>query len=205
MNWRAFFLRAMARPSPSSGFRPPSFTFWLVNAVILVALNFVIVRPIRDAIASGDDALAERRLTLARYESVVAQAGAIEVFAKQVADGNARGELIPGENDGIIAANLQARLKAAADDAKVTIHSLQMLPSKTVHGATLLGARLEVVGPLAAVHALARNLEGAPPLLVVSDADLRSQILFWGAASDKELEIEAHFDVFGASALRPVQ
>jgi hypothetical protein len=194
-----------ARPSNSGGFHPPSLKFWAVNALILAALYLLLLQPVRDAIASGEEALAERRSTLARYESVVAQAGAIEAYAREVAAGNARGEFIPGDNDGIVAANLQARLKAAAEDAGVSVRSLQMLPSKNVQGATLLGARLQVVGPLAAVHTLARNLEGAGPLLFVLDADLRNQSLFWSAAAGKETEIEAQFDVFGAATPRAAQ
>jgi general secretion pathway protein M len=205
MNWRAFFRQTAGRSSASAGFRPAGLKFWAVNAAILAALYLLIVQPLRDAIAAGDGAMEERRMTLARYESVVAQAGAIDAYAKQVAVGNARGEFIPGENEGIVAANLQARLKAAADDAKVAVRSLQMLPSRNVEGAPLLGARLQVTGSLAAVHALARNLEGSAPLLFISDADLRSQTLFWGATSDKDPEIEAQFDVLGAAAPRQAQ
>lgn len=205
MKGRAFFGSSAPRPSEPGRFRLPSLKFWAVNALILAGLYLLVLQPIRDAIASGDEGLADRRSTLARYESVVAQADAIEAYAKEVAAGNARGEFIPGENDGIVAANLQARLKAAADDAKVSVRSLQMLPSKNVQGATLVGARLEVVGPLATVHALARNLEGDAPFLFVTDADLRSQSLFWGAVADKEPEIEAQFDVFGAAAPKTSQ
>jgi hypothetical protein len=175
----------------------------LVNGLILVALYLGIIQPIRDVVASGTDSLVEQRMTLARYESVAAQADAIEAYAKQTAASNARGEFIPGDNDGIVAANLQARLKVAADEAIVAVRSLQMLPSKSVQGATMVGARLEVTGSLAAVHALARNLEGGPPLLIITDGDLRSQNLFWGAAADREPQIEAHFDVFGVAAPRP--
>ncbi len=200
MNWRALLRRSATRPPSATGPHLPGAPFWAVNALILAALYFMVAQPLRDAIAAGDDLLSERRATLARYEAVVAQASAIQAYAKQVAAGNAHGEFIPGENDGIVAANLQARLKAAADDAKVAVRSLQMLPSKTIQGASLLGARLEVTGSLAAVHALARNLEGDAPLLFISDADLRSQSMFWGAATDKEPEIEAQFDVLGCRA-----
>jgi hypothetical protein len=205
MNWRALFRRTATRLSSPNGFRWPSFQFWAANVLIVVAFFMLIVQPLHDLVAAGDNALAERRAALARYESLAAQAGAIESYAKQVAAGNARGEFIPGENDGIVAANLQARLKAAADDANVAVRSLQMLPSKNIQDATLLGARLEVTGSNAAVHALARNLEGDAPLLLISDVDLRSQIPLWGAATDKEPEIEAHFDVLGAAAPRPTQ
>lgn len=203
MNWRALFLHTEARPPGAVGFRSPSLKFWAVNALILAASYLLVFQPIRDAIAAGDDALAEQRLTLGRYESVAAQASAIESYAKQVATGNERGEFIAGENEGIVAANLQARLKTVAEDAKVAVRSLQMLPSKSVQGASLVGARLEVAGSLPAVHTLARNLESDAPLLIISDANLRTQTLFWGAAVDKEPEIEAIFDVFGAAAPRP--
>jgi hypothetical protein len=205
MNWRALLRRPAARSLAGAGVHAPGAAFWAVNALILAALYFLVVQPLRDAVAAGEDSLSERRATLARYETVVAQASAIEAYAKKVAAGNTHGEFIPGENDGIVAANLQARLKAAADDAKVAVRSLQMLPSKTIQGAPLLGARLEVTGSLAAIHALARNLEGDAPLLFISDADLRSQTLFWGGASDKEPEIEAQFDVLGAAAPGPAQ
>lgn len=203
MNWRSFF--KTGAPSPdAAGFRLPGLRFLAINVLALLALYGLIVQPLRDAMTSGEDSLAERRTTAARYEAIVAQTDAIRAYAKQVAAGNARGEFIPGENEGIVAANLQARLKAAAEQANVSVRSLQMLPSRNVQDVTLLGARLEVAGPLPAIHALARNLEGDAPLLLISDANLRSQLLF-GAAADRDLEIEAQFDVLGAAAPRPAQ
>jgi general secretion pathway protein M len=201
MNWRGLFDKG-PRAASQLRLRGPSAMFWAVNIALLAAIYLVILQPLRDAVAAGEDALADRRATLARYEAVVGQAAAIDDYAKQVAASNARGEFIPGENDGIVAANLQARLKAAADDAKIAVRSLQMLPSKTSQGVALVGARLEVTGSVAAVHALARSIESGTPLLFVTDADLRSQSLFWGGASDKEAEIEAQFDVFGVAAPR---
>jgi hypothetical protein len=129
---------------------------------------------------------------------VTAQATAIADYAKRVTQDNELGEFLAGDNDGLVAANLQARLKAAADEAKVNVRSLQMLPSKTMDGATLTGARLDVTGPLPAIHALARALEGPIPLLLVTDASLRRENSVWGSQEEKEL-IAAQFDVFGAA------
>jgi hypothetical protein len=199
MNWRALFAKGPFLPGPVR-LRGPSPAFWAVNLALIAAIYSLVVQPLRDAVAAGEDALEDRRATLARYEAVVGQAAAIDDYAKQVAAGNARGEFIPGETDGIVAANLQARLKTAAEEAKVNVRSLQMLPSKTSQSVVLVGARLEVTGSLAAIHALARTIEGGAPLLFIADADLRSQTLFWGGSSDKEAEIEAQFDVFGAAA-----
>jgi hypothetical protein len=172
--------------------------FLAVNAVILLVLYFGLVEPIRVLLAEGEAGLAERRETLARYQAVTAQATAIADYAKRVTQDNELGEFLAGDNDGLVAANLQARLKAAADEAKVNVRSLQMLPSKTLDSATLTGARLDVTGPLPAIHALARALEGPIPLLLVTDASLRRENSVWGSQEEKEL-IAAQFDVFGAA------
>lgn len=187
-------------PSGQYRLRGPSATFWAVNIALVAALYFMVVEPLRDAVVAGDEGLSERRATLARYEAVVGQAAAIDDYARRVAAGNANGEFIAGDNDGIVAANLQARLKAAADESKVTVRSLQMLPSKSNQDVALVGARLEVAGSLPAIHALARTIEGEAPLLFIADATLRSQATFWGNSGDKDAEIEAQFDVFGAAA-----
>jgi hypothetical protein len=73
-----------------------------------------------------------------------------------------------------------------------------MLPSKTMDGATLTGARLDVTGPLPAIHALARALEAPVPLLLITDASLRRENSVWGSQDDKD-QIAAQFDVFGAA------
>ncbi len=198
MNWRAL----LARPSAADAPPRPEIRFWLVNGLILVALYLLVVQPIRAALANGEDALAERRATLARYASVAAQAQRIESFAKGVAARNDGGQFIAGDNDGLVAANLQTRLKSAADGAKVEVRSLQALPSKTAQGSTLVGARLEVTGTIEAVRALVRDLEGGRPLLMIGDADLRSQTNIWGAPEGKEPQLEAAIDVFGAAAPR---
>ncbi|MCI4677157.1 general secretion pathway protein GspM [Rhodoblastus acidophilus] len=200
MNWRALM---STRPSAAGALRPPALKFWLANGLILAALYLLVVQPIRAAIARGEEALTERRATLARYEAVAAQAARIENYAKSVAAGNDRGQFIAGDNDGIVAANLQTRLKAAADGAKVSVRSLQALPSKTLRGSTLFGARLEVGGTIGSVRALVRDLEGGQPVLVIGGADLRGQTSVWGAPEGKEPEIEAAFDVFGAPAPHP--
>lgn len=179
--------------------------FVAVNLSILLALYLLVVEPARRLVADGAEMIAQRRATLARYEAVAAQESAIQDYAREVADINARGELIEGDSEGIVAANLQARLKALAEQAKVSVKSLQMLPARPFRGATLVGARIDVAGTLEAVHELARALEGEPPLLIVTAANLRGQVLIFGLPVEGNEEIEAQFDVFGGapSKVRP--
>lgn len=175
--------------------------FLAVNALILFAVDFGLVEPIRAMLADGEAGLAERRETLARYHAVTAQATAIADYAKRVEQDNERGEFLAGDNDGLVAANLQSRLKVAAEEAKVNVRSLQMLPSKNMDGAALTGARLDVSGPLPAIHALARALEGHMPLLLITDATLRRESPAWSLQEEDD-QIAAQFDVYGATKPR---
>lgn len=176
--------------------------FLAINALLLAVLWFGMIAPIAGALADGETGLAERRETLARYRAVTAQARQIADYAKRVENENERGELLAGDNDGLVAANLQSKLKAAADEARVNVRSLQMLPSKTLEGSALNGARLDVTGPLPAMHALARALEAAMPLLLITGVDLQRESSVWGAPEDGNAVIAAQFDVFGAAKPR---
>lgn len=170
-----------------------------VNIALLSIVYLAIVAPIRHVLAEGADGVAERQATLAHYEVVVAQEDAVKDYVEQVKDSNARGELLEGASEGIVNANLQARLKTSAERAGVTVRSIQTLPVKTLRKATLNGARLEVFGKLEFVHALARAVESDAPLLLVTSAVLRQQQIFWEADKPNE-QIEAQFDVYGGAA-----
>lgn len=170
------------------------------NALLIAIVYFSLGEPVRRALSDSAEALYDRQATLARYEAVAAQERAVQEYAKQVADTNARGALISGESSGVVNANLQARLKTLAQQAGVTIRSIQMLPVKTIRGASLVGARIETAGNFVAVHHFLRALENEPPLLLVTSAILRSQSTFWAGSPKKDQEIEAQFDVYGGAA-----
>jgi general secretion pathway protein M len=170
-----------------------------VNLLALALFYLIFIEPVRRIIADGAETIRERRQTLARYEAVAAHEEQIQGYARQVSETNGRGELFDGDSEGVISANLQARLKAIAEGAQVTVRSIQVLPEKSFQGVSLVGARLDVAGLHDHVHALARALEGEPPLLIITAATIRSQAMMWGAPQDSEAEIEAQFDVFGGA------
>ncbi len=176
--------------------------FFSAHVLAAASVYLVAIEPMRRFLADRADDIAQRRTTLSRYESVAAQERVVEDYAKQVADSNARGELIGGFSAGIVNANLQARLKSLAEQTGVTVRVIQMLPPRNVRGATLVGARLDVFGLLEPLHRLTRALEGEPPLLLVTNATLRGQPAFWGAVSkgaSEEQKIDAQFDVYGGA------
>jgi general secretion pathway protein M len=189
-NWRLFFYTRSGRRALFAG----------VNLLALLVFYLLFIEPARRMIADGAQAIADRRQTLARYEAVASHEEQIQGYARQVSDINAQGELFDGDSDGVIAANLQARLKAVAEAAQVTVRSIQMLPDRSFQGVTLVGARLDVSGSYENVHALARALEGEPPLLLITAASVRGQSMIWGAPQQQQGDdVEAQFDVFGGA------
>ncbi len=174
--------------------------FVSVNLLALVIFYFLFIEPVRRIIAEGAEAVAERRQTLARYEAVVSHEEQIQDYARQVANINASGELIEGDSEGVINANLQARLKSIAEASRVTVKSIQMLPEKEFRGVTLVGARIQATGSYESIHELARAIEGAPPLLIITTAALRVLDPFWGGGGNQvEQNIDVEFDVFGGA------
>jgi len=173
--------------------------FVSVNLLAVALFYLIFIEPVRRIVAEGAEAVAERRQTLARYEAVVEHEQQIQDYARQVTNINASGELIDGDSEGVINANLQARLMSIAEASHVTVRSIQMLPEKEFHGVTLVGARIEISGNYVNIHELARAIEGESPLLIITAAALRNNRDFWMATPESELELEAHFDVFGGA------
>jgi hypothetical protein len=178
--------------------------FVSANVFAIVLVYVVLIEPIRGMLSERDDDLAQRRMTLARYEAVSGQEEAVQAFAKQVAESNTRGELIAGANAGIVDANLQARLKSLAEQVNVIVRSIQKLPPKNLRGVMLVGARIDVSGAIGPLHALTRALEGETPLLLVTSATLRGQSSIWNmmtpeGAGAAEPSLEAQFDVYGGA------
>ncbi|HEY8261050.1 MAG TPA: type II secretion system protein GspM [Methylosinus sp.] len=173
--------------------------FFGANALIALVVYLLAIEPLRAFLGDRADAIAERRGTLAGYEAIASQEATVKDYARQVEESNARGELLTGESEGVVNANLQARLKALAEEAGATVMSLQALPAKVLNGETLVGARLDVTGPLPALHKLAKSLEGDPPLLLVLTAAVRKTAL-WAEQTAAEQMLEAQFDVFGGAS-----
>ncbi|MGJ0619171.1 MAG: type II secretion system protein GspM [Methylocystis sp.] len=175
--------------------------FVSANLLAVALLYLIFVEPVRRFLAEGAEAVAERRQTLARYEAVVSHEAQIQDYARQVADINASGELIEGDSEGVINANLQARLKSMAEAARVTVKSIQMLPEKDFRGVTLVGARIQAFGSYESVHELARAIESEPPLLIITAAALRNPESLWGGGPNPaEQNIDVEFDVFGGAS-----
>jgi hypothetical protein len=173
--------------------------FFGANAVAALLVYLLAIEPLRGFLAERSESVVERRTTLAGYESIAAQEAVVKEYARQVEESNARGELLTGESEGVVNANLQARLKALAEQSGATVTSIQALPAKVVKGESLIGARLDVTGSLDALQKLARSLEADPPLLLVLTASVRKTAV-WATQGANDQTLEAQFDVYGGAS-----
>jgi hypothetical protein len=200
--------------------------FLAVNLAILAVFLFGVLAPLFRFFVEGEESLADRRATLARYEAVAGQENAVREYVRQVKEINTHGDLLEGSTAGVIAAALQSRLKVMAETAGVTVRSIQALPPKTLgpsglalsspvtsggaqggnnaaHASTphLVGARVEVAGTPEAIHNFTRAIESGPPLLLTTAAMLSQPFMMWRPQAEEQAppEISAQFEVYGGA------
>ena len=170
--------------------------FLALHASLVALLVAVVIWPAQQMIASRADAITERSELLVRYEGIAAHEGSAGTFAREVRDRNARGGLLDGGNDGAASAGLQSRLKASAESQGATVRSVRALPGRALGTAQLIGARLELSGPVEAIAKAVHDIENGQALLVVTAASLRP-VAQGRARAGEEPVIEAQFDVYG--------
>jgi general secretion pathway protein M len=111
------------------------------------------------------------------------------------------GEFPAGANDGVVGADLQTRLKAITEAGDTKLQSVQSLPVTPNGLIKYVGARIELIGTLAAIQRAIHALESGKPYLFVTAATLKSSSAVTRPEAPAEPVIDAQLDVFGA--LRP--
>lgn len=170
--------------------------FLVVNLLAGVAVVVCVVIPVRDLFADRDARIAEQRATLARLQAIALQAPAVESIANQAAVD--RGEFLSGQNEGIINADLQTRLKGMAESASAHVRSIRNLPPRTADQVRYIGSHIEFFGSIQALQRAIHTIESAKPYLFVTNAIIRPSQLPGRSDIPQEPVIEAQLDVFGA-------
>jgi hypothetical protein len=164
-------------------------------APIIVAFGMVI-QPLRDHFAAQDTQIARQSQMLARLKAIAAYQPKLPNASTAP---SAKGEYLTGPNEGVASASLQARLKIIAQSSGAQLRSIQALAPETDGALRLIGARLDLAGPLKAVHGAIFAIEESKPYFFVTDAAIKLSRDFQAPNSVKtEPIIEARLDVFGA-------
>jgi hypothetical protein len=152
--------------------------------------------------------LVDRSSELERQLERTARLQGIAELGRQAIDG-ARTEdsskliadFLTGNQDSIIVAELQSRLRALALASNVELNSANALPARTLDGLTYLGLRAVLRGQLEDIQRVLHSTEAGTPLLFVQRANLRVDT--WPIKSaDPSLDgapaIVAELDIYGA-------
>jgi general secretion pathway protein M len=165
---------------------PRGALFLAFNAFAALFLVLFVFAPVLTHFASRSGEISENAAQLSHFQALARSANAL-MKAPQAGD-----PFLPGSEERVVSADLQASLKAVATAAGVRllgIRSLQGGRSQPLH---MVAASVELEGPLPAVRDVILAIENQMPFLFVTAASLRS------AADSDEGLLRAELTVQGA-------
>ena len=168
-----------------------------VNMGSLALIYFLAVQPLVSLFSDQADRLSQARTTLSKYRVIADREETVRAVAARADEVTSSATFLQGASEGAASASLQARLKAIADQAGASVQSVRALEPATEGSVRYLKAHLELVGPVAAIYATLRAIEGREPYLFVGQALLRMPAGRPGILPTQEPSIEAQLDVYG--------
>jgi hypothetical protein len=172
--------------------------FVLGNLAVCGAVIVGLVRPINAFFTERDVHIADQRLVLARLQAIAAQAENVSSIASATRVQFQGGEFLAGANENVISADLQNRLKAAAESSGARSRAIQALPQKAVGLIKYSGSRIEIFGSLQSIQRTVYAIENAKPYLFITAASIKTASAASRPGVSEEPTIQAQLDVFGA-------
>jgi general secretion pathway protein M len=167
------------------------------NLGSLALIYFLAIGPLVSLFSDQADRLSQARATLSKYRAIAGREEAVRAAAARAEEAASSAAFLQGASEGGASANLQARLKAIADQAGAQVRSVRALDSSNDERARYLKAHLELTGPVAAIYATLRSIEGREPYLFVEQAHLRMPAGPAGTSPAQEPAVEAQLDIYG--------
>jgi general secretion pathway protein M len=168
--------------------------FVVGNLAVGVAITFGIVVPVSELFGDRDREILHTRAAIARLRAVAVRE--VQPTAKKIDVGD--GEFLTGKTDGVIGAELQARLQGIAGAAGAKVRSIRSLQPKTDGQTRYVGSHIDMLGPIAAIHRAIHAIEIAKPYLFVTSGVIRLAPTVGGQAGTPQAPlIEAQLEIFG--------
>jgi hypothetical protein len=165
---------------------PRSFPFHAFNACMTLVIVLFVVAPVLSHFADRSESISESIAQLAHVQAIKRTERTL--MEKSAHSGD---PFLPGSEDRVVSADLQAGLKAIASKAGVRFLGIRGLPAVRSQQLRMVAVVLDIEGPLGSVENVIRSIEGQTPYLFVTSAVLRR-------AADAEEVIRAELKVQGA-------
>lgn len=164
------------------------------NALALLAVAGLVAM-LADRIQGQDDEIAQKQQILGRLEAILAREGDVRAANERIKTQLTEGDFLKGANEGVIAAELQIRLKSVAERNGARVLTMQGLTLPADDVLRYIGAKMSLVGTHQQLQKAIYEIEADKPYLFIRTASLK---LTAGAnGSPTEPMLEAHLDVTG--------
>jgi general secretion pathway protein M len=143
--------------------------FLAFNAAAILFVLIFFVAPIMGHFAGRSEEISDNAAQLAHFQNVTRAA------KKSAGSVGLSGDpFLPGNEERVASADLQASLKSMAANAGVNLLAIRGLPSGRTQPLHMIAVSVELEGPLGAIRDMIFTIERQTPLLFVTTASFRS-------------------------------
>jgi general secretion pathway protein M len=148
---------------------PRGALFLAFNAFAVLFLILFVFAPVLSHFASRSEDISENAAQLSHFQNIIHNANTLMKKTPQAGD-----PFLPGGEERVVSADLQANLKAIATTAGVRFLGVRGLQGNRSQQLHMVAASVELEGPMPAVRDVVLAIENQMPFLFVSAASLRS-------------------------------
>ena len=147
----------------------------LAILLMVLALPVAAVISLSGLYQSNLSEIAERRVEIGHFEAIAHYAPQLDAERARSPETTHAAWFLPDSDPAIAAANLQAKLKGLAQRHNVDVAQARDLKPRARSGLTYIGVGIETSGGAEGIAALLRDIEASVPLLIVGQAQMRSE------------------------------
>lgn len=173
---------------------PRSAVFLAFNAFAVFFLIVFFLAPVWEHFASRGEEISENAAQLSHFRALASNAKASMMKPSQSGD-----PFLPGNEERVVSADLQASLKSIATAAGVRVLNIRGLQANRSPQLHMVAVNVEMEGSLPSVRNVLLAIENQMPFLLVTAASLRS------VADGEDGLIRAELKVQGAMRHREAQ
>jgi general secretion pathway protein M len=169
--------------------------FVAFNVLILCFIVVFVLAPVLARFSDRSDDISENATQLAHFRSIMRNAKVLLATNPQAGE-----PFLPGSEERIVSADLQANLMSAATTAGVRLLGVRGLQGRRSQQLRMVVVSAELEGSLSAVRDVILTLENQTPYLFVTEASFRSLADGDGGPIRAELKVQGAMRDHGPSA-----
>ncbi|MGF1641923.1 MAG: type II secretion system protein GspM [Rhodospirillales bacterium] len=174
----------------------------LLLGIVLVLPYALIVQPVIEKRATSRETLADYRDQLERYRRIAANVPSLQAHLEEVRrDPKSSDAYLSGDNESLVAASLQNRIKTIIESSGGSLASTQILPSSIEQGFRVVTVRVRMTADIDAATRTLYALEADPPYLFIDNVDISSRQVRRtpgsGRPATEDVQLNISFDVYG--------